>query len=142
MKNKEKKKGKAKGSRQTHMLNKNPFSSQSNSRDPLCTCFWSLLGEISLFGGGALFPFLRSWGKAPSSSQEAKVQRVLLETTPDIHYSHLRLMRRDLNRPKSSRGHGTQGIKCTIPLTHANKHIGEERCTALSRMSLCGTAKL
>lgn len=64
-------------------------------------------GNFSWGRGMALFPFLRNWGKAPSS-QEAKVQRVLLEITADIHFSRLRLMRRDLNRPKSSRGQERQ----------------------------------
>lgn len=128
------KKGKVKGSRQPHILNKTPFHSSlilgilyASPMYLLLVLAWE---NISFGGWGALFPFLRIWGKAPFS-QEAKVQRVLLEITAGIHFSHLRLVRRDLSRPKSTRGQERQGIKCTIPLAHANKHTGEKRCTAL-----------
>lgn len=109
---------------------------------PACTCFWSLLRE-KVSSGELSSPFLEA-GERLHLLRMAKAQRVILELKAVVCFPELRFMRRDvyLNRPKSSRGQERRGIKFTVSLTHANKHVSEKRFAVLKKMSLRGTANL
>lgn len=114
------------------MLNNTPLNSQPNSRDSLCfllaPAFTPCWGKRSL-SGGWYSPFSEA-GESLHLFRMLKVQRLLLEVKAVVCFPELRLMREDLypNRHMCSKGRERWGIKFTVSLTCANKHVSEICC--------------